>query len=100
MTTIMGVADKESGMLLSREVTISADEGIRADTTIEAVSMTLLQGTLPATVPSFALTFNAGTGQFAVPVPALPASAGPAGHSPPACSAGCSTCFRVLPADP
>ena len=38
MTTIMGVADKESGMLLSREVTISADEGIRADTTIEAVS--------------------------------------------------------------
>ncbi len=38
MTTIMGVADKESGMLLSREVTIAADEGIRADTTIEAVS--------------------------------------------------------------
>lgn len=38
MTTIMGVADKESGMLLSREVTISADEGIRADTTLEAVS--------------------------------------------------------------
>ena len=30
MTTVMGVADKESGMLLSREVTISADEGIRA----------------------------------------------------------------------
>src|SRR5207247_7226951 len=38
MTTIMGVADKESGMLLSREVTIAADEGIRADTTLEAVS--------------------------------------------------------------
>ncbi|MGZ8292593.1 MAG: acetyl-CoA C-acyltransferase [Telluria sp.] len=38
MTTIMGVADKESGMLLTREVTISADEGIRADTTIEGVS--------------------------------------------------------------
>ncbi len=38
MTTIMGVADKESGMLLTREVTISADEGIRADTTLEAVS--------------------------------------------------------------
>ena len=38
MTTVMGVADKESGMLLTREVTISADEGIRADTTIEAVS--------------------------------------------------------------
>ena len=38
MTTIMGVADKETGMLLSREVTIAADEGIRADTTIEGVS--------------------------------------------------------------
>src|SRR6478672_3737951 len=38
MTTIMGVADKESGMLISKEVTISADEGIRADTTLEGVS--------------------------------------------------------------
>lgn len=38
MTTIMGVADKESGMLTTREVTISADEGIRADTTLEGVS--------------------------------------------------------------
>ena len=38
MTTVMGVADKESGMLLSREVTISADEGIRPDTTYEGVS--------------------------------------------------------------
>jgi len=38
MTTVMGVADKASGMLMSREVTISADEGIRADTTLEAVS--------------------------------------------------------------
>ena len=38
MTTVMGVADKASGMLVSREVTISADEGIRADTTLEGVS--------------------------------------------------------------
>ncbi|MEB0141229.1 MULTISPECIES: acetyl-CoA C-acyltransferase [unclassified Undibacterium] len=38
MTTIMGVADKNTGMLVSREVTISADEGIRADTTLEAVA--------------------------------------------------------------
>jgi acetyl-CoA C-acetyltransferase len=38
MTTVMGVADKATGQLLSREVTISADEGIRADTTYEAVS--------------------------------------------------------------
>jgi acetyl-CoA C-acetyltransferase len=38
MTTIMGVADKASGMLMTREVTIDADEGIRGDTTIEGVS--------------------------------------------------------------
>jgi len=38
MTTVMGVADKATGMLVSKEVTISADEGIRADTTLEAVS--------------------------------------------------------------
>lgn len=37
MTTIMGVADKASGMLLSKEVTISADEGVRADTTLAGV---------------------------------------------------------------
>jgi acetyl-CoA C-acetyltransferase len=38
MTTTMGVADKESGMLVTREVTIAADEGIRADTTLEGVA--------------------------------------------------------------
>ena len=38
MTTVMGVADKASGRLLTREVTIAADEGIRADTTLEGVS--------------------------------------------------------------
>ncbi len=38
MTTVMGVADKASGMLVSREVTVSADEGIRGDTTLEGVS--------------------------------------------------------------
>ena len=38
MTTVMGVADKASGMLLTREVTIGADEGIRADTTLEGVA--------------------------------------------------------------
>ena len=37
-TTIMGVADKASGMLVSREVTISSDEGIRFDTTYEGVA--------------------------------------------------------------
>jgi acetyl-CoA C-acetyltransferase len=38
MTTTMGVADKATGMLVTREVTVSSDEGIRADTTFEAVS--------------------------------------------------------------
>jgi acetyl-CoA C-acetyltransferase len=38
MTTVMGVADKASGMLMTRDVTIDADEGIRGDTTIEGVS--------------------------------------------------------------
>ncbi|MCB1683052.1 MAG: acetyl-CoA C-acyltransferase, partial [Pseudomonadales bacterium] len=37
MTVTMGVADKASGQLLSREVTIAADEGIRPDTTLEGV---------------------------------------------------------------
>jgi acetyl-CoA C-acetyltransferase len=38
MTVLAGVADKASGQLVTKEVTISADEGIRADTTLEAVS--------------------------------------------------------------
>ncbi|HMA08010.1 MAG TPA: acetyl-CoA C-acyltransferase, partial [Ramlibacter sp.] len=37
MTTVMGVADKATGRLSRKEVTIAADEGIRADTTLEAV---------------------------------------------------------------
>ena len=38
MTVTMGVADKATGQLITKEVTIDADEGIRADTTIEGVS--------------------------------------------------------------
>jgi acetyl-CoA C-acetyltransferase len=38
MTTMMGVADKSSGRITRRQVTIEADEGIRPDTTLEAVS--------------------------------------------------------------
>jgi len=37
-TTVMGVGDKATGMLLTREVTLASDEGIRADTTYEGVS--------------------------------------------------------------
>src|SRR5271165_2947524 len=38
MTVLAGVADKGSGRLFTTEVTIAADEGIRADTTLEGVS--------------------------------------------------------------
>ena len=38
LTVRMGVADKDSGRLYTKEVTLAADEGIRADTTYEAVS--------------------------------------------------------------
>ncbi len=38
MTTIMAVADKNTGQIVTREVTASVDEGIRADTTYEGVS--------------------------------------------------------------
>ncbi|GLC97012.1 acetyl-CoA acetyltransferase [Cupriavidus sp. TA19] len=38
MTVLAGVADKSTGQLVTREVTISADEGIRADTTLEGVA--------------------------------------------------------------
>ncbi len=38
ITTLMATADKESGRLFTREVTLSADEGIRPDTTYEVVS--------------------------------------------------------------
>jgi acetyl-CoA C-acetyltransferase len=38
MTTIMGVVDKTTGAIGMREVTIDRDEGIRPDTTLEAVA--------------------------------------------------------------
>ncbi|AWI55041.1 acetyl-CoA C-acyltransferase [Aquabacterium olei] len=37
MTTTMAVVDKATGRFTTREVTISSDEGIRPDTTLEAV---------------------------------------------------------------
>ena len=38
MTTTMGVVDKGTGAIGTRQVTIDSDEGIRADTTLEGVS--------------------------------------------------------------
>ena len=38
ITVRMGVGDKDSGRILTKEVTLDSDEGIRADTTYEGVS--------------------------------------------------------------
>jgi acetyl-CoA C-acetyltransferase len=38
MTTTMGVVDKTTGAITTREVTIAGDEGIRPDTTLDGVS--------------------------------------------------------------
>ena len=38
MTVTMGVADKDTARISTRKVTIAADEGIRADTTYEAIA--------------------------------------------------------------
>ncbi|WP_269504307.1 acetyl-CoA C-acyltransferase [Burkholderia sp. IMCC1007] len=38
ITVLAGVADKATGRLFTQEVTVSADEGIRPDTTLEGVS--------------------------------------------------------------
>jgi acetyl-CoA C-acetyltransferase len=45
MTTVMAVADKATGRLMRKEVTIASDEGIRADTTLEGVAK--LRSALP-----------------------------------------------------
>jgi acetyl-CoA C-acetyltransferase len=39
MKTIMGIVDKATSAIVTREVTIDRDEGIRPDTTLEAVAM-------------------------------------------------------------
>jgi acetyl-CoA C-acetyltransferase len=38
ITVLAGVADKATGRMFTKEVTLAADEGIRADTTLEGVS--------------------------------------------------------------
>jgi acetyl-CoA C-acetyltransferase len=38
LTTVMGVGDKDSGRIFTREVTVGKDEGIRADTTLEGIA--------------------------------------------------------------
>jgi acetyl-CoA C-acetyltransferase len=36
--TVMAVADKDTGRMMTKEVTLTEDEGIRADTTLEGIS--------------------------------------------------------------
>jgi acetyl-CoA C-acetyltransferase len=50
MTVLAGVTDKATGQIVTREVTIAADEGIRADTTLEGVST--IRAALPGGVVS------------------------------------------------
>jgi acetyl-CoA C-acetyltransferase len=50
MTTTMGVVDRAMGAMLTREVTIDRDEGIRPDTTLEAV------GKIRAALPGGVIT--------------------------------------------
>ena len=38
ITVMAGVADKQTGQLMTQQVTVSQDEGIRADTTVEALA--------------------------------------------------------------
>jgi len=38
ITVTAGIADKASGRLFTKEITVNADEGIRADTTVEALA--------------------------------------------------------------
>ena len=38
MKVVMGISDKETARMMAKEVSVSADEGIRADTTYEGVS--------------------------------------------------------------
>ncbi|WP_175944964.1 acetyl-CoA C-acyltransferase [Caballeronia sp. BCC1704] len=50
MTVTAGVVDRATGDIVSREVTIAADEGIRADTTLEGVAK--IRSALPGGVIS------------------------------------------------
>ena len=66
MTTVMGVVDKASGRITRKEVTIGADEGIRADTTLEGV--TGLRSALPGGMVTAgnASQFSDGASAFVV----------------------------------
>ena len=66
MTTTMGVVDQATGRITRREVTIDADEGIRPDTTLEAVSK--IRAALPGGVVTAgnASQFSDGAGAVVV----------------------------------
>jgi acetyl-CoA C-acetyltransferase len=66
ITVTMGVADKNTGQLATREVTLSDDEGRRADTTYEGVSQ--IRSAIPGGVISAgnASQFSDGAGAVVV----------------------------------
>ena len=66
MTTTMGVVDKATGRLTTREVVLDRDEGIRPDTTLEAVSK--IRAALPGGVVTAgnASQFSDGAGACVV----------------------------------
>lgn len=66
MTVTMGVADKATGLLGTKEVTIDADEGIRADTTLEAIAK--LRTAMPGGVVSAGNASQFSDGSAAVVV--------------------------------
>jgi acetyl-CoA C-acetyltransferase len=58
LTVLAGVADKATGRLYTKEVTVSGDEGIRADTTLEGVSK--IRTALPGVVMNAKLAEREG----------------------------------------
>lgn len=87
ITVTMGVADAKTGQLGTREVTLSADEGIRPDTTLEGVSK--IRTAMPGGVVTAgnASQFSDGASAAVVMNGKVAAARGPA-------AAGCVPRFR------
>jgi acetyl-CoA acetyltransferase family protein len=73
--TRMGVVDKASGRITTQEVTISADEGIRADTTLEGVQKIRRCSPAAASAAGNASQFSDGAAACVVMMRSSPRSA-------------------------
>ena len=82
ITVTMGVADKETARISTKEVTIAADEGIRADTTYEGVAK--IKPAMPGGVIAAgnASQFSDGAGACVVMSDTAAASRGPEAARP------------------